>query len=83
LPKSKKTQLKDYVAYAQHCLKTVKSIPDRRSRILFREMAAEWLNLAATVAPVRNAKPANDRTTSLPPLLPSRRQYRTRLRASQ
>ena len=76
-PHTRKAKLKVYIAYAQHCLNTVKSIPDRETRILFREMAAEWLNLAA--APLSDAKPVN----ALPRLIPSRRQYRSRRRASQ
>lgn len=79
--KRKEIKLREYIAYAEQCLRAVKSIPDRRSRLLFREMAAEWLNLAA--APVGNARAVADRASSLPPLIPSRRQYRSRLRATQ
>jgi hypothetical protein len=37
----------EYQIYAEHCLKVAAIIPDRESRVLQREMAAEWLKLAA------------------------------------
>jgi hypothetical protein len=37
---------RDYALYAEHCLNQVASAPDRKTRSLLREMAAEWLNLA-------------------------------------
>jgi len=40
---------KDYVRYAEHCLKMVPLAPDQEYRNVQREMAAEWLKLADTV----------------------------------
>jgi hypothetical protein len=36
----------EYMRYAEHCLTMAKIAFDQASRILLREMAAEWLNLA-------------------------------------
>jgi hypothetical protein len=36
----------EYTRYAEHCLALVKISPDHESRIILREMAAEWLRLA-------------------------------------
>jgi hypothetical protein len=36
----------EYVRYAEHCLAMAKIVSDQPSRILLREMAAEWLKLA-------------------------------------
>jgi hypothetical protein len=36
----------EYQVYAEHCVRTAAMIPDRESRVLLREMAAEWLKLA-------------------------------------
>jgi hypothetical protein len=38
-----------YETYAQHCLSVATHTPDRASRLILREMAAEWLNLAAAL----------------------------------
>ena len=38
-----------YETYARHCLLVAARTPDRDSRLILREMAAEWLNLAASV----------------------------------
>ena len=35
-----------YVTYATHCLQLAKVAADKASRVILREMAAEWLNLA-------------------------------------
>ena len=40
---------KDYVRYAEHCLKMVPQAPDQEDRNVQREMAAEWLKLADAV----------------------------------
>jgi hypothetical protein len=48
IPKSDKH--KEYVLYAEHCLKMAKIAPDQKSRIIQREMAAEWLKLAEAVS---------------------------------
>jgi len=40
---------KDYVRYATHCLNLAPSIKDQDNRVINREMAAEWLNLAESV----------------------------------
>jgi hypothetical protein len=36
-----------YVAFATHCLQLAKATSDRESRAILREMAKEWLTLAA------------------------------------
>jgi len=36
-----------YETYARHCLSLTAHVRDRSSRLLLREMAAEWLNLTA------------------------------------
>lgn len=38
-----------YDSYARHCLSVAARTPDRDSRLILREMAAEWLKLAASV----------------------------------
>ena len=40
----------EYTLYAEHCLKMVAIATDQESRIIQREMAAEWLNLPAVRA---------------------------------
>ena len=35
-----------YESYAQHCLTLAAQTVDRESRLILREMAAEWLKLA-------------------------------------
>jgi hypothetical protein len=35
-----------YVAFATHCLQLAKVAADRQSRVVLKEMAAEWLRLA-------------------------------------
>jgi len=40
---------KEYVRYAEHCLKMVPVTPDQEYRAIQREMAAEWLKLADAV----------------------------------
>ena len=39
-----------YFNYAEHCLKVSRRLLDRESRIIHREMAAEWLMLADQAA---------------------------------
>jgi hypothetical protein len=36
----------EYMHYAEHCMKTARTISDREPRTLHREMAAEWIKLA-------------------------------------
>ncbi|MDF3810719.1 MULTISPECIES: hypothetical protein [Rhodopseudomonas] len=36
----------EYVDYAEHCLKLAKESTDRESRVILREMVAEWLRLS-------------------------------------
>lgn len=40
-----------YEAYARFCLDLASKQPDRRHRLLLREMAAAWLNVADGTAP--------------------------------
>jgi hypothetical protein len=35
-----------YVDFANHCLRLATSTDDRQSRVILREMAAQWLELA-------------------------------------
>ena len=42
----KNNRRKDYVRYAEHCLKMVPVPTDHDYRTVQREMAAEWLKLA-------------------------------------
>jgi hypothetical protein len=60
----------DYERYAEHCLKMARLAPDRESRILQREMAAEWLSLASREGMSRAGASANgaDRATGQHPL---------------
>jgi hypothetical protein len=43
---AKNSKQKEYSFYAEHGLKMAKIAPDQKSRIIQREMAAEWVNLA-------------------------------------
>jgi hypothetical protein len=47
---SKSNKATEYEAYARHCLNVVAKIPDQASRMIHREMAAEWFNLADQAA---------------------------------
>jgi hypothetical protein len=47
IPKNDKR--KEYARYAAHCLSMVTVSADQDSRVLHREMAAEWLKLAGSV----------------------------------
>jgi hypothetical protein len=40
----------EYANYAKHRLETARKIPDRESRVIHREMAAEWFKLADQAA---------------------------------
>jgi hypothetical protein len=40
---------KEYALYAEHCLAMAEIATDQKSRIIAREMAAEWLVLADAV----------------------------------
>ena len=46
----KNTKHKDYSRYAAHCLEMVPGTKDQESRLINREMAAEWLKLADAIA---------------------------------
>jgi hypothetical protein len=35
-----------YLEYAEYCLKLVKTAEPRQSRVVLRQMAADWLHLA-------------------------------------
>jgi hypothetical protein len=43
---SKADKADEYIRYAEHCVKTLKGIPEWESRVLHREMAGEWIRLA-------------------------------------
>jgi hypothetical protein len=40
---------KEYARYARYCLNMVAAATDQESRVIQREMAAEWLKLAESV----------------------------------
>ena len=61
----KKDKRAAFEAYAEHCLKTLRHVPDRKNRLLLREMAAEWLNLAAAVSPANESAGHNGFHTSI------------------
>jgi hypothetical protein len=42
----KTSKFEEYRLYAEHCLKLVRNATNRESRIIQREMAAEWIKLA-------------------------------------
>ena len=44
--KTVSTKRERYVEYATHCLQLAKATSDQNSRVVLREMAAEWLRLA-------------------------------------
>ena len=46
---SKNDKYRDYVRYAEHCVEMARIAPDRKSRGIQREMAAEWLRIADIV----------------------------------
>ena len=41
----------EYTRYAEHCLAMAKIAPEHESRVVLREMAAEWLRLADAQPP--------------------------------
>jgi hypothetical protein len=47
---SKSDKAMEYLDYARHCLAIVTKIPDQTSRVIHREMAAEWFKLADQAA---------------------------------
>jgi hypothetical protein len=47
IPKNDKSQ--EYARYAVYCLNMVGAAADQESRVIQREMAAEWLKLAESV----------------------------------
>jgi hypothetical protein len=46
----KNDKYEEYTQYAEHCVKMVMVSTDRKSRIIQREMAAEWIRLADAVS---------------------------------
>jgi hypothetical protein len=50
VPASQADKAIEYIDYAQHCLKMAAQLPNRESRVILREMAAEWTNLAGQAA---------------------------------
>jgi len=47
---SKADKADEYMHYAEHCMKTARTISDREPRTLHRQMAAEWIKLAQAMA---------------------------------
>ena len=42
----KTSKYEEYLRYAEHCLELMRITTNRKSRIIQREMAAEWVKLA-------------------------------------
>jgi hypothetical protein len=42
----KTSKYEEYRLYAEHCLKSVRIATSRKSRVIQRQMAAEWFKLA-------------------------------------
>jgi hypothetical protein len=47
---SKSDKAIEYANYAKHCLQVVKELSDQDSRMIHRQMAAEWFKLADEAA---------------------------------
>jgi hypothetical protein len=62
MAKSQADKAAEYVSYAQHCLKIAQILPDHESRIVHREMVAEWIKLAGDAADNAAPSSANDHT---------------------
>ena len=50
MAKAQADKAAEYASYAEHCLKIAQILPDQESRIVHREMAAEWIKLASDAA---------------------------------
>lgn len=50
MAKSKSDTAVEYANYGRHCLNAVRALPDQDSRMIHREMAAEWFKLADQAA---------------------------------
>ena len=48
---SKNDKHKEYTRFAAHCLEMVTTARDQESRSIQREMAIEWMRLAAAMLP--------------------------------
>jgi hypothetical protein len=48
---------KEYVGYAEYCVKLARQVNDPESRSILREMAAEWLRLVDKGRPLTAALP--------------------------
>ena len=46
MPVWKTSKYEEYRLYAEHCLQLVRLAANRKSRVIQREMAAEWFKLA-------------------------------------
>jgi hypothetical protein len=67
MPDSQADRAMLYASYAEICLKVATMLPDRDTRVVHREMAAEWLMLAeqaATSAVVQIDRQTTRRTES-------------------
>jgi inactivated superfamily I helicase len=53
-----------FEAYAKFCLDLAAEVPDRRRRLVLREMAAAWLNLADGTLTVFAADPLDVKAPS-------------------
>jgi hypothetical protein len=56
--------LDDYVRYAEECLALTKLAGDRSTRVVLREMAAEWIKLADLMSSTQQG--ANQRAAGPP-----------------
>jgi hypothetical protein len=53
---SKTAKADEYLRYAEHCLKSAEKLPGQDSRVLLREMAAEWVKLAQAMPGAQTGK---------------------------
>ena len=69
----------DYERYAEHCLKMAEIADSPEDRVIRREMATEWLKLAADLRKAK-AYPRNWSTTSARTMITARTRSRNRTR---
>jgi hypothetical protein len=55
MPVRKTSKREEYLGYAEHCLKLVRLATRRETRVIQREMAAEWFKLADMFSAARQA----------------------------
>jgi hypothetical protein len=53
---SKTSKADEYLHYAKQCLEIAEKLPRQASRILLREMGAEWIKLAQAMTDTQTSK---------------------------